>query len=84
VGFDYLDLELDVRIEPSGSWRLEDEDELEEAQRLGVLDAAEADEVRAEAQRVIERWPFPTGWEDWRPDVSWGVPALPAGWDVVD
>jgi len=64
AGFDYLDLELDVRVEPDGSWWLDDEDELAEAQRLGVLDAAEAAEVRAEAQRVIDEWPFPTGWED--------------------
>ena len=28
-------------------------------------------------------WPFPTGWEDWRPDPAWPVPQLPAGWDVV-
>ena len=31
--------------------------------------------VRAEAARVLEEWPFPTGWEDWRPDPSWPVPA---------
>jgi hypothetical protein len=83
VGFDYLDLELDVRVQADGSWRFEDEEELEEAQRLGVLDAAEAAEVRAEAQRVIERWPFPTGWEGWRPDPAWEIPQLPGGWDHV-
>ena len=83
AGFDYLDLELDVRVEPDGSWWLDDEDELAEAQRLGVLDAAEAAEVRAEAQRVIDEWPFPTGWEDWRPDAGWELPQLPPGWDVV-
>ena len=83
AGFDYLDLELDVRVEPDGSWWLDDEDELAEAQRLGVLDAAEAAEVRAEAQRVVDEWPFPTGWEDWRPDAGWELPQLPPGWDVV-
>jgi Protein of unknown function (DUF402) len=82
-GFDYLDLELDVRVDRDGSWRLEDDDELEEAQRLGVLDATEAAEVRAEAERVIDEWPFPTGWEDWRPDPGWELPQLPPGWDVV-
>jgi len=83
VGFDYLDLELDVWIEAGGAWRLEDEDELEEALRLGVISRAEADDVRAEAARVIARWPFPTGWEEWRPDPAWPLPQLPAGWDVV-
>ena len=83
AGFDYLDLELDVRVEPDGSWSLDDKDEHAEAKRLGVLDAAEAAEVRAEAQRVIDEWPFPTGWEDWRPDAGWELPQLPPGWDVV-
>jgi hypothetical protein len=83
VGFDYLDLELDVRIWPNGSWELEDEDELAEAQRLGVVSADEAAEARAEARRVIESWPFPTGWEKWRPDPAWEIPELPGGWDVV-
>jgi hypothetical protein len=43
-----------------------------EASRL--LDPAE---VRAEADRVVAAWPFPTGWEDFRPDPAWGVPRLP-------
>ena len=33
--------------------------------------------------RVLEEWPFPTGWEDWRPDPSWPIPQLPDGWDRV-
>ena len=31
--------------------------------------------------RVIEEWPFPTGWESWRPDPTWPLPAVPPGWD---
>jgi hypothetical protein len=46
----------------------------------GLLDAAA---VRAEAARVLEEWPFPTGWEDWRPDPYWPIPQLPVGWDRV-
>jgi hypothetical protein len=83
VGFDYLDLELDVRIDADGGWHLEDEDELEEAVSLGVLTVEDAAEVRAEAQRVIDAWPFPTGFEEWRPDPAWPLPRLPAGWDLV-
>jgi hypothetical protein len=43
-------------------------------------DAASA---RAEGERVLAAWPFPTGWEDFRPDPRWELPQLPAGWDVV-
>ena len=80
LGFDTFDEKLDLIVRPDGSYRWKDEDELEQAAALGLLDA---DEVRAEAQRVIREWPFPTGWEHWRPDPSWPVPQLPAGWACV-
>jgi Protein of unknown function (DUF402) len=89
VGFDYLDQELDIVVEPDRSWHFIDEDEFEEAQRLGVLSAEEAAGVRAEAERVIERierWgpPFCDGWENWRPDPAWPPPELPEGWEAVE
>ena len=80
VGVDTFDQKLDLLVFPSGGWQWKDEDELEQAAALGLLDAKA---VRAEAKRVLEEWPFPTGWEDWRPDPAWPVPQLPAGWDVV-
>jgi len=35
---------------------------------------------------VIERiearaWPFDAGYEHWRPDPSWPIPGMPAGWN---
>jgi uncharacterized protein len=89
VGWDYLDLELDIFVRPDRTWSLLDEDEFEEAQRRGVISREEARAVRAEAGRVIERierWesPFRDGWEAWRPDPEWRAPlALPPGWDIV-
>ena len=80
VGFDTFDEKLDLIVQPDGSYRWKDEDELEQAAAAGLLDA---DDVRAEAKRVLEEWPFPTGWEEWRPDPSWPVPRLPGGWDRV-
>jgi hypothetical protein len=84
VGFDTDDLVLDIWIDPDGTWKWKDEDELEAAVRLGRLTPAEAAAVREEGERVIEMRPWPTGWEDWRPDPRWEPPRLPAGWDVVD
>jgi len=78
--FDTVDHKLDLIVTADGSLRWKDEDELEHAAELGLLDAAE---VRAEAERVVAAWPFPTGWEDWRPDPDWGVPSLPDGWRRV-
>ena len=78
AGVDYADWKLDLIVEPDGRRRWKDEDELEHAAALGLLDA---DEVWAEAERVIADPPWPTGWEDWRPDPSWPAPRLPDGWD---
>jgi hypothetical protein len=80
AGFDTFDHKLDLIVEADGSWRWKDEDELEEAARLGILDASA---VRAEGERVLAEWPFPTGWEGWRPDPAWPVPYLTEGWDTV-
>lgn len=79
-GFEFVDEKLDLVVEPDGSRRWKDEDELAEAARLGLVDA---DEVWAEARRVLAARPWPTGWEDWRPDPEWELPSLPEGWDVV-
>ena len=80
VGFDTFDEKLDLIVRPDGRYRWKDEDELEQAAAAGLLDAAA---VRAEAARVLAEWPFPTGWEDWRPDPSWPAPRLPKGWERV-
>ena len=80
VGFDMADEKLDLIVTPDGSLRWKDEDELEHAAELGLVDEAA---VRAEAERVVAEWPFPTGWEDFRPDPAWPIPQLPAGWDAV-
>jgi predicted RNA-binding protein associated with RNAse of E/G family len=80
IGFDTFDEKLDLIVRPDGTYEWKDEDELEHAAALGLL---EADAVRAEAARVLEDWPFPTGWEGWQPNPAWPVPRLPGGWDDV-
>jgi hypothetical protein len=80
LGFVTVDHDLDVVVEPDGAWRWKDEHEVAASARAGRVDAAAA---RAEGERVIAEWPFPTGWEDWEPDPRRGIPNLPDGWDVV-
>jgi hypothetical protein len=82
LGFDTEDHILDVWVERDGTWRWKDEDELEVALETGFVTPEEAAAIRAEGERVVAEWPFPTGWEDWEPDPSWPVPRLPAGWDA--
>jgi hypothetical protein len=78
---DYVDDKLDLVVTPEGSVRWKDEEELDLAAAQGLLDPAE---VRAEAERVLAEPPWPTGWEEWRPDPAWPAPTLPDGWDVVE
>jgi predicted RNA-binding protein associated with RNAse of E/G family len=83
-----MDHLLDVVIDPDLSWRWKDEEELEEAVRLGLLTRQAADGIRAEGERVIAQLearepPFCDGWERWRPDPAWPIPELPAGWDEL-
>jgi len=80
VGFDTFDEKLDLIVQADGSYRWKDEDELEQSAALGLLDP---EAVRMEAARVVKEWPFPTGWEGWRPGAAWPLPQLPEGWHVV-
>jgi hypothetical protein len=88
LGFDATDDVLDIEIRPNREWTWKDDDELEEAIKAALLTAGEADVIRSEGRRAIERMnrrsePFTTDWTAWRPDEAWSVPVLPKGWDAV-
>jgi hypothetical protein len=82
VGFDTADHLLDLWRLPSGDWRWKDEHELEDSVARGYLSAVDAEDIRAEGERVIAADAFPTGWEDFEPDPAWPVPRLPTNWDA--
>jgi hypothetical protein len=77
------DQELDIWIEPDGTWRWKDEQELEDWIGRGRFTREEVTEIRRVGERVVADWPFPTGWEGWTPDPGWDVPTLPLG-EVAD
>ena len=81
LGFDTRDHALDITVEPDGTWEWKDEDHLEQAVAIGLYSADEAAAIRAEGERVIAEHPWPTGWEDWRPNPAWPLPSLPDGWE---
>ncbi|MFF9057684.1 DUF402 domain-containing protein [Streptomyces sp. NPDC014882] len=84
-GVDSEDHFLDLCVYPDRSWDWRDEDEFAQAQQDGLMDGAVAERVREagrSAVEVVRAWgtPFADGWEAWRPDPSWTVPALPRDW----
>lgn len=83
-----MDLMLDVLVDPDGSCRLKDEDELEAFVRRGAFTPQLAARVRADAAHAVARAerrepPFGEPWHEWRPDQAWGLPELPPGWDEL-
>ena len=80
IGFDTRDHTLDLWTYPDGSHEWKDEDELAVAVRYGHHTAEDAAAFRAEGERVLAEWPFPTGWEDFRPEPDWPSPHFPQGW----
>ena len=88
LGFDSTDHLLDIWVEPDRTWRWKDEDHLAEAVEIGLFTQEQARGFRSEGERAIERieaWsaPFDEGWESWRPDPAWPLPAIPDGWEAL-
>jgi hypothetical protein len=88
AGVDVVDQDLDVVVQPDGTWCWKDEEEFVE--RLAYPEhywVADEAAVRAEGERVIKlaeagEFPFDGTWCDFAPDPGWTVPdRLPAGWD---
>ncbi|WP_267594145.1 DUF402 domain-containing protein [Carbonactinospora thermoautotrophica] len=87
-GVDTSDHVLDIWVTPDRRWEWKDEDELTAAHAAGRFGDEDLVAIRAEGERVIkliERWasPFRDGWERFRPDPDWALPALPADWATL-
>jgi len=87
AGIDVVDQDLDIVVAPDRTWEWKDEDEF--AERLAIPQhywVADEAAVRAQGRRVLKQieageFPFDGTWTDFRPDPSWPLPDLPAGWD---
>lgn len=74
---------LDLWVEPDRTFGRKDEDELVLAVQQGRYSSGEAAAITAvaeEVEDVIRAWgpPFCDGWEAFRPDPAWPIPALRA------
>ena len=87
LGFDSGDWILDLVVDALGQWQYKDADELEWAERSGLVTpdwAARTREAGAKAVERIEAGGFGIDWDAIRPNIGWVLPTLPAGWDRVD
>jgi hypothetical protein len=87
-GFDTLDLDLDIVIDPQYHWEWKDEAEYREGIRTGGIKPEWAwgiEQAHAEVfERIARRSPPLDGsWVDWRPDPAWAAPSLLDGWEEV-
>jgi Protein of unknown function (DUF402) len=87
LGIDTEDHELDIVIQPNGTWRFKDEERVDPWIALGRWTEDEVAAIRAEGDRIAaeleagRRW-WSDDWAEWEPDPSWRGGELPAGWDA--
>jgi hypothetical protein len=87
-GFDTLDLELDIIIDPQFEWRLKDDESYDQAVREGCISESWAIEIESSKQEVLSKiskrdYPFDGTWIDWRPSLGWKPPSLPEQWSKL-
>lgn len=85
VGFEAMDLMLDVVADPELNWRWKDRKEFDEIVERGIFAPELGRRLMSEALETItdleqRRSPFGEPWPTWRPDPDWGIPELPVGW----
>lgn len=90
LGFDYMDQLLDIILSADRStWRWKDEDEVHQAQTLGLFTAEKVRELYQIGERAIQSIlanepPFDMAWENWTPDPAWRKPLdFPQGWEQI-
>jgi hypothetical protein len=82
VGYDTLDLMLDLVIAPDGTSHWKDEDEYDQGRRLGIItddDHKNVSQAKEQVLSLLERreGPFDESWTTWRRDPGWPRPTLP-------
>ena len=87
-GFDTLDLELDIIVEPEYKWRWKDEDDYQKGIDSGIILKEWTKEIELAKLDVFEKienqkYPLNGKWLNWKPDNNWGAPKLPANWDKI-
>jgi uncharacterized protein len=81
IGWDFMDLHLDLVVAPDGTATVKDADELAVAVEWGQISSDEAAAAHERCEQLGEAAAAHAGvfserWAEWRPDPSWTVPRL--------
>jgi protein associated with RNAse G/E len=84
-GFDTLDLDLDIVIDPQYHWEWKDEEDYQDGIREGGILEEWVKGIEQSQEEVIDRidqrrYPLDGSWVKWRPDLNWIPPKLPKSW----
>lgn len=87
-GFDTLDLELDIIINPDHSWEIKDSDDYQKGLERGTILPEWTQEIEVAKAEVLDKltnkqYPFDNSWLNWRPDSAWSAQKLPKAWDKI-
>jgi protein associated with RNAse G/E len=87
-GFDTLDLDLDIVIDPHYNWKWKDIEDYQDGIREGGIRDEWVTGVEQAQADVFERihnrrYPLDGSWLGWRPDPAWAPPNLPERWRIV-
>lgn len=88
LGFDSLDLDLDIVIEPSHEWHWKDEEDYRQAVESGGILPEWARGIERNQPEVLERInrrlpPLDETWINWQPNPAWEIPTLSDGWQML-
>ncbi|MDO9300193.1 MAG: DUF402 domain-containing protein [Anaerolineales bacterium] len=89
LGFDTLDLDLDIVIEASLKWQWKDKHEYQDGIRTGGIKPEWVKEIERAQNEVFARiekqtYPLDASWMNWQPDPAWSTPYLPENWDEIN
>jgi hypothetical protein len=87
-GFDTLDLDLDIVIDPDYHWYWKDVDEYQAGVEAGGIRSEWVQGIQQSQAEVFKRinqrkYPLDGSWLDWLPDPDWVAPRLPEDWRAV-
>ncbi len=88
LGFDTLDLDLDIVIEPSYDWQWKDVEEYQHGIQTGGIKLEWIGEVERARKEIATRlqsrsYPLDGSWLNWTPNLNWPALKLPVNWDTI-